>query len=182
MEMLIGAEDAAFLVGTGGKTKDKVARVAGARLDLLDADVPGKHRLEIFGKDENRRKAKQYVEWVLRQRVGPITVDTSGTQRDDLSIVNVPVDCVAYVMGKNGVVLRNIEEEYGTLMFFGVPTVGVTEGVEKLMILGSRRSRRGAELKVMSAVEHKRKGFFVDDKKELRARLEQGELHFIILV
>jgi hypothetical protein len=67
-------------------------------------------------------------------------------------------------------------------MFFGVPTVGVTEGVEKLMILGSRRSRRGAELKVMSAVEHKRKGFFVDDKKELRARLEQGELHFIILV
>lgn len=41
MEMLIGAEDAAFLVGTGGKTKDKVARVAGARLDLLDADVPG---------------------------------------------------------------------------------------------------------------------------------------------
>ena len=45
MEMLIGAEDAAFLVGTCGKTKDKVARVAGARLDLLDADVPGKHRL-----------------------------------------------------------------------------------------------------------------------------------------
>ena len=100
MEMIIGAEDAAFLVGTGGKTKDKVARVAGARLDLLDAD-DGKHRLEIFGKDENRRKAKQYVEWVLRQRVGPITVDTSGA-RDDLSIVSVPLDCVAYVMGKNG--------------------------------------------------------------------------------
>ena len=172
MEMIIGAEDAAFLVGTGGKTKDKVARVAGARLDLLDAD-DGKHRLEIFGKDENRRKAKQYVEWVLRQRVGPITVDTSGAPRDDLSIVSVPLDCVAYVMGKNGVVLRNIEEEYGTLMFFGKPTSGAEEGVEKLMILGSRRSRRGAELKVMSAVEHKRKGFFVDEKKELRKRLEQ---------
>ena len=102
MEMIIGAEDAAFLVGTGGKTKDKVARVAGARLDLPDAD-DGKHRLEIFGKDENRRKAKQYVQWVLRQRVGPITVDTSGPRRDDLSIVSVPLDCVAYVMGKNGI-------------------------------------------------------------------------------
>ena len=172
MEMIIGAEDAAFLVGTGGKTKDKVARVAGARLDLLDAD-DGKHRLEIFGKDENRRKAKQYVQWVLRQRVGPITVDTDSERRDDLSVVSVPLDCVAYVMGKNGVVLRNIEEEYGTLMFFGKPTSGTEEGVEKLMILGSRRSRRGAELKVMSAVEHKRKGFFVDEKKELRRRLEQ---------
>ena len=53
-------------------------------------------------------------------------------------------------------------------MFFGKPTSGAEEGVEKLMILGSRRSRRGAELKVMSAVEHKRKGFFVDEKKELR--------------
>ena len=112
-----------------------VAIAQGVDLELMAA--------EIFGKDENRRKAKQYVQWVLRQRVGPITVDTSGPRRDDLSIVSVPLDCVAYVMGKNGIVLRNIEEEYGTLMFFGKPTSGAEEGVEKLMILGSRRSRRG---------------------------------------
>ena len=34
--------------------------------------------------------------------------------------------------------------------------------VEKVAIFGSRRSRRGAELKVMSAVEHKSSGVFTD--------------------
>ena len=71
--MTIGSEDAAFLVGTGGSTKNKVARVSGARLDLNDAS-DGSHRLEITGTREAREKAKQYVEWVLRQRVGPISV------------------------------------------------------------------------------------------------------------
>ena len=100
-------------------------------------------------------------------------MDTS-TTRDDLSIVDVPNECVAYVMGKNGSVLRSIEEEWGSLMFFGRPTSGTNEGKEMLMICGSRRARRGAELKVMSAVEHKLNGHFVDDKeKKLRERLDQ---------
>jgi hypothetical protein len=47
--------------------------VSGARLDLNDAS-DGSHRLEITGTREAREKAKQYVEWVLRQRVGPISV------------------------------------------------------------------------------------------------------------
>ena len=42
-----------------------------------------------------------------------------------------------------------------------------------LMILGSRRGRRGAELKVMSAVEHKLKGYYVDGDKKLKERLNQ---------
>ena len=182
--MTIGSEDAAFLVGTGGATKAKVARVSGARLDLND-EAGGSHCLEITGSTVARNRAKQYVEWVLRQRVGPITVDTS-SQRDDLSIVTVPNECVAYVMGKNGCVLRAIEEEWGTLMFFGRPTTATSEGggggggvgtaedgKERLMICGSRRSRRGAELKVMSAVEHKMAGYFVDGEKKLKNRLDQ---------
>ena len=170
--MTVGGEDAAFLVGTGGATKAKVARVAGVRLDLNDEEG-GSHRLDITGNEKARARARQYVEWVLRQRVGPITVDTS-TSRDDLSIVDVPNECVAYVMGKNGSVLRAIEEEWGTLMFFGRPTTGSEEGKEKLMILGSRRARRGAELKVMSAVEHKMQGYFVNvEEKNLKNKLEQ---------
>jgi hypothetical protein len=70
-------------------------------------------------------------------------------------------------------VLRAIEEEWGTLMFFGRPTSGSEEGKEKLMICGARRGRRGAELKVMSAVEHKMAGHFVDGEKKLKNRLEQ---------
>jgi hypothetical protein len=72
--MTIGGEDAAFLVGTGGVTKAKVARVSGARLDLND-EADGSHRLEISGPQAARDRAKQYVEWVLRQRVGAIVVN-----------------------------------------------------------------------------------------------------------
>ena len=169
--MPIGSEDAAFLVGAGGSTKRKVARVANCRFELLDEEGGG-HRLEITGDDASRKRAKEYVDWVLKQRVGPIVVDTSAP-RDDLSVVPVPEDCVAYVMGKNGCVLRAIEEDWSTLMFFGKPTVGAQEGKEMLMILGSRRGRRGAELKVMSAVEHKLKGYYIDGDKKLKERLNQ---------
>jgi hypothetical protein len=53
-------------------------------------------------------------------------------------------------------VLRNLEEEWGTLMFFAKDKKGSSgSDVERLAIFGKRRARRGAELKVMSAVEHK---------------------------
>lgn len=33
-------------------------------------------------------------------------------------IVDVPEDCVGYIMGKQGTTLRGMEDEWGTLMFF----------------------------------------------------------------
>ena len=96
----------------------------------------------------------------------------------------MPEDCVGYITGKGGAVLRSLEEEWGTLMFFARSKadqgsdeasglqfqqrrpIGRSSGgkgaTEKLAIFGSRRGRRGAELKVMSAVEHKKHGWFVD--------------------
>ena len=47
------------------------------------------------------------------------------------------------------------------------------EGSEKLAIFGTRRARRGAELKVMSAVEHKHPGHFLTQAGELRDPLNQ---------
>lgn len=88
--------------------------------------------------------------------------------RDDLSVVIVPEDCVGYVMGRQGTALRGMEEEWGTLMVFAK-----VDGTEKLAIFGTRRARRGAELKVMSAVEHKHSGYFVNGRHELRADLNQ---------
>ena len=132
-----------------------------------------------------------YVAWVLAQRLGAITVDVS-TPRTDLSVVDVPPDCVAYVMGKHGKVLRSMETEFGTLMFFGslVGNVGGDgnadngsdgssemsdkKSTEVLCILGNRRGRRGSELKVMSAVEHKTPGCFVGTDGKLKKRLSQS--------
>ena len=48
----LGNEDAAFLLGSGGSTKRKVARVAGCHLELMDhGENPDEHALEITGDD-----------------------------------------------------------------------------------------------------------------------------------
>ena len=57
-------------------------------------------------------------------------------------------ECVGFIMGRGGQVLRGIEEEWSTLMFFAQINGGKFSGKEKLAIFGTRRARRGAELKV----------------------------------
>merc|ERR1719198_1444378 len=62
-----------------------------------------------------------------------------------------------------------MEEEWGVLMFFmnkaGEKGKG-RGGSEMLIICGSKRSRRGAELKVMSGVETKNPGYFTKGVRE----------------
>ena len=180
----VSDEDAAFVLGRGGTTKRKLARVSGARLELHDSKkTGGKSVLEIAGDPASRSRAKDYVAYVLAQRVGPVHIDP-GMKRDDMSIVQVPEDCVGFVMGKGGQALRSYEDEWGTLMFFaknaalesaGAPAAPgpLRFGGEILAIFGTRRGRRGAELKVMSAVEHKHKGTFMDDEGALKTPLSQ---------
>lgn len=171
MEVLtISNEDAAFVLGRGGSTKRKIERVSGARLDLHERDL----KLEIFGDTVERERANLYVQLVLAQRVGPVYIDFN-ERRPDLSIVKVPEDCFGFITGKKGVVLRSLEEEWGTLMFFakGKDADGRKSEEERLAIFGPRRGRRGSELKVMSAVEHKRPGWFVDKDGEPRRPLDQ---------
>ena len=55
--MQVSDADAAFVLGKGGSTKMKIARVSGARLDLQDRDG----RLDIFGNNTARTRAKDYV-------------------------------------------------------------------------------------------------------------------------
>jgi hypothetical protein len=49
----------------------------------------------------------------------------------------------------------------------------LTTGAEVLCIFGPLPARRGAELKVMSSVEHKHNGYCLNEKKELR-KLERA--------
>jgi len=179
----ISDEDAAFVLGKGGNTKRKIARVAGAKLEIIDMKSdPGMKgaEIEITGTDAARARAKDYIGYVLAQRTGPVYIDHT-MRRDDLSILMVPMDCVGYVMGRGGQVLRDMENEWGTLMFFakkkedeGKADADAKDGKvqEILAIFGTRRSRRGAELKVMSAVEHKKPGHFLDGEA-LRVPLDQ---------
>ena len=178
-------DDAAFVLGKGGATKRKIARVSGAKLEIHDLKSAGASsemegaEIEITGTPAARQRAKDYIGYVLSQRTGPVYIDHT-MRRDDLSIVMVPMDCVGYVMGRGGQVLRDMENEWGTLMFFakkkedeGKDASADGDKVQEILaIFGTRRSRRGAELKVMSAVEHKMPGHFLDGES-LRVPLDQ---------
>lgn len=183
-------DDIAFVLGKRGHTKSKLARVSGARLDIDEVNM----RLTIEGDEVVRGRALEYIDMVLGQRKGAVKVDTSH-KRDDLTVLHVPEDCVGYVTGKAGTALRNLEEEWGTLMFFansqtdaeGNPLAHGSsskvqsetgETTETLVIFGPRKGRVGASLKVMSSVEHKKPGYFVQDERfvgDLSADLEDPE-------
>jgi len=177
-EIRIGRKEAGFLIGERGFTKRKVQRVSKTLIEITDCEDDQEVSVVIIkGSDEAREKAKRYVMWVLRQQEGKIFCDLEDdVVRANVSVVDVPSEAMAFVVGARGKTLRGVEDEYGTLMFFG--HVDRTQpDDEKLIICGDRECRRGAELKVMSSVETKIQGYFVDyEKNELRKPLyQQGD-------
>ena len=73
------------------QTKDKIARVSGAKLGLPHGSLT----LKIEGTPEQRRRALKYCKCVMAQRVGPVRIDESSDD-GDLTIVDVPqvIACV----------------------------------------------------------------------------------------
>lgn len=168
--MTITDEDAAFLMGPGGKTKRKVTAVSGAELDLKP------HRLDIIGSPEEREKAKKYVSLIMAQRLGPVKIDNAD-EHEDLSIIDVPAEAVSFVTGKQGSFLRLVEEEFGTMLFFiDFNKSNRRDQVERLAVFGPLRERRGAELKVMAAIEMKQPGYFT--KKDALLPMQDPEEGF----
>lgn len=53
----------------------------------------------------------------MAQRVGPVTIDEN-FEDDDLTVIQVPSEAVGFVTGSQGNFLRQVEEEWSTLMFF----------------------------------------------------------------
>eukprot|EP00448_Togula_jolla_P013969 CAMPEP_0170578654 /NCGR_PEP_ID=MMETSP0224-20130122/5570_1 /TAXON_ID=285029 /ORGANISM="Togula jolla, Strain CCCM 725" /LENGTH=655 /DNA_ID=CAMNT_0010901635 /DNA_START=68 /DNA_END=2036 /DNA_ORIENTATION=+ len=163
----ISDDDAAFILGKGGKTKDKISRVSEAEIELFERDLV----LEIRGSKLQRRRAKKYCEGVMAQRTGPVSI-TEDYDDGDLTMILIPQEAVGFVTGRAGNFLRSIEEEWGTLMFFCEVdgNRGRGKDFEKLAIFGSIRGRRGAELKVLSAVETKVPGFYDKIRDEVNGR------------
>mmetsp|Transcript_64190 Transcript_64190/g.139634 ORF Transcript_64190/g.139634 Transcript_64190/m.139634 type:complete len:919 (-) Transcript_64190:135-2891(-) len=162
----VSKDEAAFVLGSGGKTKNKLCVVSGAKIDLTDDKHDrGSSRLEIRGTKKQVSYARKYVEYVIAQRLGPVKIDDPA-KHEDLTILVVPADTVSFITGRQGSFLRLLEEEWGTLCFFlhvdpkNPPTTVDPTRTERLAIFGPDRSRRGAELKVMSAIEMKQPGFF----------------------
>mmetsp|Transcript_71435 Transcript_71435/g.231103 ORF Transcript_71435/g.231103 Transcript_71435/m.231103 type:complete len:571 (+) Transcript_71435:62-1774(+) len=164
----ITEDDAAFIMGKGGKTKAKLMRVSQCEIDLLAGELV----LEFTGTSQQRRRAMRYAKCVMAQRVGAVTINDQDVE-EDCTVVAVPQEATGFVTGRGGNFLRTLEDEYGTLMFFADQ-----DGVERheefvdLMIFGGRPGRRAAQLAVMSAIENKVPGNFSEEWRKTGATFE----------
>ena len=129
-----------------GKTKIK-------KLELHERN----NIVDTSGTEEECRRARKCIELVRAQRVGPVHVDATHDD-GDLTMVDVPSDCVGFVTGTEGNFLRTCEEEWCTLMFFCnyQNSSTIFEGVDRLALFESPAGVAGAELKVMAAIEAKK--------------------------
>eukprot|EP00930_Biecheleria_cincta_P099455 TRINITY_DN91086_c0_g1_i1.p1 TRINITY_DN91086_c0_g1~~TRINITY_DN91086_c0_g1_i1.p1 ORF type:complete len:601 (+),score=117.06 TRINITY_DN91086_c0_g1_i1:74-1876(+) len=171
--MELSQEDAAFVLGKRGHTKNKIARVSGCEVELLQDSLI----LEFRGPDSQRRKAMCYARCVMAQRHGAVKVQEVDVA-NDCTILEMPQDAIGVVTGKSGGSLRALEDEHNVLLCFAeVEGVSEKEGVGKLLIFGERRERRSAQLAIMSTVESKvseyylkiwqKKGTTFDDESDL---------------
>lgn len=88
-------DDAAFVLGKGGKTKEKLARLSECEIELFEDLV-----LELRGTAEQRRRGRAYCTYVMQQRTGPVSVrERDG---DDLTSLMVPQEAVGFVTGRQG--------------------------------------------------------------------------------
>ncbi|CAE8583204.1 unnamed protein product [Polarella glacialis] len=146
-----------------------VMRAHDARVDVANAEIELFERdlvLEIRGSKIQRRHA--------------LNAD-SGEQLALSVMVHVsralvPQEAVGFVTGRAGNFLRTIEEEQLSCRFFCEVdgSRGRNKEFEKLAIFGDVRARRGAELKVLSAVETKVPGYFDKIRDEVVSRDKDG--------
>lgn len=154
----IEEDDAAFILGKGGKTKGKIERVSGAQIELIEEGPV----LEVTGTDKQRVAAFRYIGCVLQQRRGDVILKEEDVM-EDCTVLAVPQQAVAFVTGRGGNHLRTLEESHGVLMVFAdIEGVDPAEDELNLMIFGDRGPRRGAQLDVMGTVECKVPGYYTE--------------------
>merc|ERR1719162_464849 len=148
-------DELSYALGKQGGTRKKLERSSRAIVQYVG------HTAFFSGPRQERKAARSYMRCLFEQLEGPVYVD-GWEDRDDCTVVEVPQDCIGYITGARRAALGSIEEQFGVLMFFMTkPGQGKGKGFgEQLAIFGDRRSRRGAELKIMSSVETKSPGCF----------------------
>eukprot|EP00667_Euglena_gracilis_P008673 EG_transcript_8797 len=112
----------------------------------------------MSGTRKERNRAGRYLRWLLKQRSGAVRTDDLGisSKLEDVKILDIPQQSVAFVMGPKGSGLRAIEEETNTFLFMARDP----DGTDVLVICGGdQNDRRHAEHSIHSAVnDYERSG------------------------
>ena len=83
-----------YALGSGGSTRKKLAAASGCILEYVG-------KMACFcGYSDERKRARDYLRWLLKQKAGAVTVDSEG--RDDASVVSVPKTSVGFITGHRG--------------------------------------------------------------------------------
>ncbi|CAK0849770.1 unnamed protein product [Prorocentrum cordatum] len=86
----------------------------------------------MAGTKKERKRCKEFIEWLLHQRRGTPTV-SDVADRDDCTEMHIPDNCKGWVTGNRGSELRRVEEETGTYMFMALDR----RGEERLLIFSA---------------------------------------------
>merc|ERR1719363_10768 len=91
---------------------------------------------------KERKRCKEFINWLLAQRRGSVTIPDI-SQRDDATEMHIPDNCKGWVTGNRGSELRRMEAETNTYMFMALDE----RGEERLIIFshdpGSKVSDKG---------------------------------------
>ena len=120
-----------YALGKDGTTRRKLARASGCIMEYVGQVA------FICGTLDERTRAKTYLKWLLKQRNGAVFVEDL-KERDDVTIVPCPHDCIGYVTGNRGSSLRQVEEESGTFCF----VEGGRGDSEQLLVFGHNKADR----------------------------------------
>jgi len=152
---------ASLLLGGGGRDRRRIARASGATLDLRG------NTLVIAGTREERRRAAKYVHLLRAQLLDRLPLGDA-CQHDDLTLVRLPEHMAEWTATRQDAFLRGVEEEFRVLTLAADPRrcAGDERPTRTLAVFGALGERRGAELKVLAAIESKVLGYIAKRDEE----------------
>jgi len=158
------------LRGRAGRTKERIECVSGCKID--GADGRQDRHLPIHGTKRQVRLGGILVRNIIAQhREHSNLVLEDGDLSESCTVLQVPESTRKMVLGKNGEHLMSLQDDSSTIMFFAEirqknldHVIAAESNVTPsyLIIFGSRRGRRLAQLLVMALVESIEKGYFAE--------------------
>merc|ERR1719253_928295 len=79
--------------------------------------------VHFAGTAEERKRIKEYLQWLLSQRRGEVTVG-SVSKRNDCTEMHIPRETIGWVTGNRGSELRRIEQETQCFLFMAMDEEG----------------------------------------------------------
>jgi rRNA processing protein Krr1/Pno1 len=158
-------DDAAYVLGKDGKTKNKISRASQCLVNVID----NVGKVELHGGVLERTRAWKYIQcYVLQRHSRTIEMSDVHLTEDptDVTVMEIPAVAMAYAMGRNAQCFMTMEEEFGCLLFTNSAKSGtydLSSATKKLTIFGNIRARRSAELRIMSSVDMKLPNYYMSN-------------------